>query len=247
MKCDENCSKVNFEFLNGRAASIDRIIDTEDEKFYRIQANLNSPVDLKSFPFDKQRMDIILEDRTQTTDSLKFIADTNQSGLDDSIAFAGWNIDNWSVTEKEHYYEVYDETYSQYIFSINISRIGLNSVIKVFLPVFFIILIIMCTFILDPEKIVTRLTMVSTGLVASVMYHISISNQIPPVGYLTFADKFMVLTYFIILASFALDVVILELIEQKKTELAEKFHRATEYSIFIVVPLLYALLFIFFV
>jgi len=246
MKCEDNCSGINFEFVNGRAASVDKITDEDNEKFYRIQANLNSPVDLKKFPFDRQQMQIILEDKKLTNSELVFSPDVGASGIDDSVVFPGWNIDGWKAEEKTHYYPVYDESYSQYVFSINISKIGINSFIKTFLPVVFIVLIIMCTFILDPDKIVTRLTMVSTGLVASVMFHISISNQIPPVGYLTMADKFMLLTYFFILASFTLDVIILELIEQNKKEIAEKFHRATEYAVFIIVPILYILLFLLF-
>ena len=66
-------------------------------------------------------------------------------------------------------------------------------------------------------------------------------------GYLTFADKFILLTYFVILASFIISVIILQLSELKKFELLEKVHRATEYSMFLIVPLLYLNLFIFFI
>ena len=75
------------------------------------------------------------------------------------------------------------------------------------------------------------------------MFHVSISNQIPPVGYLTLADKFMLLTYFILGASFLINILLLEFQERKKTELVEKIHRATEYSVFILVPILYLILF----
>jgi len=52
MKCPGGCPPDSFEFINGRASSIDKMIDEPNEKFYRIQANLNSPIDLKMFPFD---------------------------------------------------------------------------------------------------------------------------------------------------------------------------------------------------
>ena len=100
-------------------------------------------------------------------------------------------------------------------------------------------------FFLGTDKILTRLTMAGSALVASVMFHISISNQIPPTGYLTFADKFMVLTYLIVLLTFGLNVIMLKLQDFKKKELVEKIHRYTEYSMFIIVAILYALLFIF--
>src|SRR3989338_2108306 len=80
---------TNFEFMNGRAASTDIITNEPDEKFYRIQANLNSPVDLRKFPFDKQQVQIILEDKEATVDQLRYVPLTKQSGIDDSIAFTG--------------------------------------------------------------------------------------------------------------------------------------------------------------
>ena len=66
LKCSSQCSE-DFEFMNGRASSFEKIINEPNEKFYRIQANLNSPVDLKKFPFDNQKLQIILEDKKRTT------------------------------------------------------------------------------------------------------------------------------------------------------------------------------------
>ncbi len=243
LKCSKQCDP-NFEFMNGRAASTDLITDEPKEKFYRIQANLNSPVDLRKFPFDRQQMQIILEDKLATTEELRYVPLKKQSGIDDSIAFTGWNIDGWEAEAKNHTYGIYDETYSQYVFTINISRIALNSFLKTFLPMVFIILVVLSSFILDPDKITTRLGMVGSSLVASVMFHVSITNQIPPVGYLTFADKFMILTYFVILGSFVVNILLLELQERKNTAFVEKIHRASEYSVFFIVPVLYVLLFL---
>lgn len=246
MKCDD-CVLSDFEFMNGRASSVDKIIDKPNERFYRIQANLNSPVDLKEFPFDTQQMQIIIEDKDQDINELVFAADSKESGVDESIAFTGWSIDGWKSYSQNHEYEVYDSVYSRYIFSISISRIVLNSFMKTFLPVFFILLVVLFSFILDPDKITTRLGMAGSSLVASVMFHISIGNQIPPVGYLTFADKFMALTYFILLGIFLMNIIMLELLERKNNELVERIHRKTEYSVFIIIPLLYVLLFLFFI
>ncbi|MFH1126773.1 MAG: hypothetical protein ABIG84_05440 [archaeon] len=246
LKCDNVCPSQDFEFMNGRASSFEKIIDEPNEKFYRVQANLVSPIDLKKYPFDKQKLEIVIEDKRKTTDELNYIADLEASGIDQSIIFIGWNMDNWDVYTREHNYEIYGETYSQYVFELPISRIVINAIFKTFLPIIFIIFIMLSSFVLDPDKITTRLTMVGSALVASVMYHVSLGNQIPPVGYLTFIDKFMVLSYFVILLSFVFNVFLLELNERKKDELVKKLHRHTEFTMFIVIPFLYILLFIFF-
>lgn len=244
MKCVHTCPAQDFEFMNGRATNFDKIIDDPNEKFYRIQANLNSPVNLQKFPFDSQEMQIILEDKKMTVDSLTYIPNDDMSGIDDSITFTGWKIGNYTSTIKEHEYKVYDETYSQYVFTIPIYRIRFNSILKTFLPIIFIVLVMLSSFVLDPDKIPTRIAMVSSALVASVMFHVSIGNQIPATSYLTFIDKFMILTYLIILLSFVFNVVLLELTERKKTDIVEKFHRSTEFWMLILVPIIYAILFI---
>ncbi len=245
LKCDTNCTPDKFEFMNGRAATIDKITDTPTEKFYRIQANLNGPVDLKNFPFDKQKIQITLEDKEQSSSKLQYVPMKDQSGLDPAVSLIGWNLNGWTVEEKKHDYPIYGETYSQYVFTMDISRLPVNSFIKTILPVLFIVIVILSSFVLDTDKINTRLTMAGSSLVASVMFHVSINNQIPPVGYLTFGDKFMILTYIILVVSFLTNIILIELIERKKTELAEKIHRKTEFSVLIIFPLLYLLLFLF--
>ena len=243
-KCDNACPAFDFEFSNGRAATIDKIINTASEKFYRIQANLNSPIDLKKYPLDSQKLQIVIEDKKATIDSVRFVPNLDESGIDSEIAFTGWTIGEWSAVESEHEYKVYDETYSRYIFTIPIERIALNSFFKTFLPIIFIVLVMLSSYFLDPDKITTRLAMAGSALVASGMFHISISNQIPPVSYLTIADKFMVLTYLLILLTFVINVILLELLERKKNEIVMRIYRATEYSSIAIAILLYLFLFI---
>ncbi|VVB78354.1 Uncharacterised protein [uncultured archaeon] len=246
LKCNGTCPEEDFEFMNGRATSIDKIIDNPDEKFYRIQANLNSPIDLKKFPYDKQKVQIVIEDKKNTIDKVRYIPDDSGAGIDSSVTFTGWIIGTYNQTAEEHYYEAYDETYSQYVFTIPISKIVINSTIKTIIPVVFIIIVMLSSFILDIDKVSTRIGMVSSALVASVMFHVSLSNQIPPLSYLTFMDKFMVLTYFVILVSFSINIAIMELTKKEKAGIAEKIHKKTEYTMLIIVPILYLILFFWF-
>lgn len=246
LKCESICPQQDFEFMNGRASSLDKIIDKPNEKFYRIQANLVSPIDLKKFPFDRQELQIIIEDKKKTIEKLEYLPNIEETGIDESIVFVGWNLEDWKAETKIHNYEIYGEKYSQYIFTIPISRITINAIFKTLLPIIFIVLVMLSSFVLDPDKITTRLAMVGSALVASVMFHISLGNQIPPLGYLTFIDKFMILTYFIILLSFVFNVFLLELHERNNDKLVKKLHKTTEFTMFIIVPLLYILLFIFF-
>jgi hypothetical protein len=240
-----------LEFMNGRG-TFEMVEDKGDEKFYRVLATLNTPIDLRRFPFDAQKMQIILENKTNSLEKVKYIPLTAESGMDQAIVFPGWEIKGWEATSAQHEYPVYktpegkNEVYSQYIFSVDIARIPMNSFLKTFLPVLIMMLLVMTSFILDPDKVTTRLAAVSSALLASVMFHVSISGQIPPVGYLTFADKFMVLTYLILLVSFCLSLAVYILQGKPgKQPQALKLHHFTEVIVFVGMPVLYVGMFLF--
>lgn len=245
MKNDPNIDPTGFEFVNGRATSTDTIISTPTDHFYRIQADLASPVDLKAFPFDKQKLQIILEDKRNTINKLRYVPLLSESELDKSVIFVGWNIDGWKAYTRVHDYEKWGEQYSQFVFELDISRISINSFMKTFLPVLFIIVIVLSSFAMGVDQVTTRLGMAGSGLVGAVMFHVSISSQIPPVGYLTFADKFMALTYLVTLVSFLINVAIIAAQRYGNAKLVQFIHRSTEISMFVIVPLAYVLLFLF--
>lgn len=240
--CDRECNPEGFEFMNGRATSIEKTIDAPDEKYYRVQGIFGSPVNLEDYPFDKQKIRIVMEDKLKTTEELEYIVVEDESGIDESIIFPGWEIKNWSVAVDEHYYEPYDETFSRYTFTVEIERIKLSALLKTFVPLFFMILITLASLFLTPEDMGFRITIGGSTLVTSVLLHLSILAEIPPTPYLTFIDKFMFVTYSILLLSFLVNMLILKLKEKKRTNAIKKVQSYTEKAI-LLVPLIYIILF----
>jgi hypothetical protein len=254
---DQPIPDSSFELMHGQISSIEKTEDTAEketvngaevtkyEKFYRIKASHETPIDLHRFPFDRQQLVIQLEDKTHGTDEVVYEPDMKASGLDEDVYFTGWRLLGWKLETPEHGYPVYDETFSRLRCSIGIERVKFNMFLKTFLPVIFLMLIVMASFILDPEKVTTRLAAISSGLVASAMFHISISNQIPAVGYPTFADKFMLLTYLLLLCSFFLSIRVFMLQGRNDLEKAKKLNKLSELLVLIGMPVLYTALFLF--
>jgi len=240
--CNDNCSPEKFEFMNGRATSVSKDIDTPAEKFYRIQGTFASPVNLERYPFDKQKIQIVLEDKLKTSDKLIYITDDNGSGIDDSIVSPGWDIKDWSAVVDEHYYRPYDETYSRYTFTVDMERIRLNALLKTFVPLFFIIIISLASLLLTPEEMGFRITIGGSTLVTTVLLHLSMLSEIPPTPYLTFTDKFMFVTYTVLLLGFLVNMLILKLKERNSPGDVQKVQRITEWMI-LLVPFVYIILF----
>ncbi|MBP7281813.1 MAG: hypothetical protein KBA66_09565 [Leptospiraceae bacterium] len=236
----------SFEFMNGRATHSEKIYTEGDNLIqYRILANLSSPVDLRRFPFDEQTLSIIIENKKYKNDLVKYTILENESGIDELIAFTGWNIRGWKVRERDHHYKVFNESYSLVSLDITIEKIVWNAFFKTFLPVLIIIFLVTCSFIMDIDKVKDRLGICTSGLVASVMFHLSITNQIPPVSYLTIADKFMILTYIVLMLCVILNVSMLQLIQVQYEHRAVKIHNFTKYGMFVVLPSIYGLFFLY--
>jgi hypothetical protein len=218
----QDMGDAKFEFINGRAASLDKLIDKPDEKFYRVQANLATNVDMHRFPWDRHELPIVLEPASRGKKELIYVLDEKQSGIDPAVTFVGWNLLGSSHEVRDHEYKVYDETFSQYVFKLSIVRIYFISGLKTFLPIFCFLLISLISLVVALEKLDSRIALNTAMLIASVMFHMSISGQLPPTGYLTIADKVMVATYGTIAINLFLTVQLMRMMQAKRDEAAKK-------------------------
>ena len=243
MECDEACDP-QFEFMNGRATSVDRLIDEPNSKFYRIQANLAENIDLKNYPFDEHALSIVIEDKRQQSSELVFVPDDAQSGVDPKVILVGWELDGWNATSETHNYAPYNEDYSRYTFAVNIRRIFLASVMKTFLPVLFIVIVgLLALLIEERDKLWTRIGINTSALLAAVMFHLNVTSSIPPVGYLTFADKFMLITYVVLVLSLLSTILMMMHAKHNDAALEKKIYGISLYGVPLLTLAGYALLF----
>lgn len=233
--------KIDYEFMNGSADTTYEF-DKDDAfvKLDRVKASLVVPVDLKGFPFEKHNIQIIIEDKELIKSKLEFVPDIKGSGLDPSVFIPGYNIDSWDIKIDEHYYSVFDENYSKFIFTLRVSKPIWNAFQKTLLPVFFMVVMVLLSFLFKKEMFENRIAAITSGLLGVVMFHSSISDQLPPIGYLTFADKIMMISYLIIVASLIINVFLMKFINSGKDQVAETLDKRVKYNVFIVYIVVFA-------
>lgn len=91
--------------ISKRAEEIGRTIsDGRRWDQRRLHGVLQTRWDTWHFPFDRQKIRIILEESFATTDDLVYVADLNNSGVDPAIAVPGWRILGWGVEAGDHLY-----------------------------------------------------------------------------------------------------------------------------------------------
>jgi hypothetical protein len=228
LRSQEPVEMGDFEFMNGRAATVDKLIDTPTEKFYRIQANLSQNLDLRRYPFDEHLLTIEIEDKRRTVDELVYVVDEQNCGVDPGVIVVGWRLAGWEAKVLAHDYEIYGETYSRFVFGLRIQRVILNAVIKSFLPIACMVLVGFLSLLLAPDKVTTRLSLNISTLLGAVMFHVNLTASIPPVGYLTLADRIMIVTYVVLVVILFSGVALLRWAERedKKALVLRVYHQA---------------------
>lgn len=239
---DRPLGEPSFEFMNGRASSVDRVVSEGSRQEFRIQANLYQNLSLKDYPFDRHRLTVQIEDRARNASALVYRVNRADSGLDPEVTVVGWDLAGTDARVVEHDYG--DEKYSRFVFEIELRRIVLTSILKAFLPAAFIVAIGLLGLLLLPDKVVPRLGMVTSALLGTVMFHLTVTSQIPPVGYLTFADRFMMVSYLVLLACLVSTVVLMRHSDKKDDAEALRVYRVSVRVIPPAAAVLYALAFL---
>ncbi|MEM1563873.1 MAG: hypothetical protein QW161_04295 [Candidatus Bathyarchaeia archaeon] len=213
-----------FEFANGPLGPFTPIEEDETRGYveYRIKGDFIKTFDFSNYPFETHTLTIELEHKEFDVSRLRYIVDQN-STIDETINVAGWEIGGYSATETEHSYG--DETFSRFIFSIRLRRPTLSSFVKSVLPIIVITTISLLTFFISPQNFGQRIGLGVTTLMSASAFHLSLLSGLPPIGYLTFADRMMMSVYVIFLYNLSASVYIMKLMDAKKIEEAEKFNK----------------------
>jgi hypothetical protein len=224
---------VSFESLNGP----DHI---------RIQANLYENLDLHQYPFDSHALLIEVEDQSLTKQNLIYQPDPNYSGIDPSVVVVGWSVVGWSQSVVDHYYQVYNETYSRYVFSLTLDREP-TSAVAIFIPVLLLTFIaLMGTLMYGDVSSVfeNRILLSASLLIAAVLFQFNIDSSLPPLGYLTFADWFMVATYLIMMAGLVSGILVLRYHHRRDAAKVQKIHYYATLLLPILAIIAYVLVFL---
>jgi hypothetical protein len=209
----EDFVPTSFEFMNGRPASRERILDETDpatgwrEVWFRVQANLYSEPRFRNYPYDRQALEVLFEDSVHPVAELVYVPLMDVSGLDESVRVSGWRIRGWTFEATEKTYS-FNETYSRGRFAVHVEKPPGPTTIKTFLPPLAFAFVSGLSFLLHPSKSAQRIAFGTSMLISAVLYHISQTINLPIVGGLIFFDKVLISLYVFLAGSLAVTTLI---------------------------------------
>jgi hypothetical protein len=179
------------------------------------------------FPFDRQHLNIHIENSLFDKNSLVFKADEKGSKYDPEGTLAGWTIKNFKVNVDEKLYETgfgdYRPNKDHQIFSafniqMDIERNAWGLFLKIFIGMYIAFLIAMVGFAPSPSEVEPRFGLPVGGLFAAVGNKYIIDSILPESASFTLVDILHSLTFFTIFAILVVSAICLKLHDKEKAE-----------------------------
>ena len=215
------CDPSNFDLINAASEPFIEDQTAEDERgsefYYRVRSEFQTRLDLKDFPFDSHQLKISLEDKLKGSNEYVFVVDPSLSGIDSSVLVSGWDLQpKLSADYENHVYKVYDESFSRARFFLEISHPWFSAFMKSIFAAIVISGVGMLSFLISYEDAQDRIGLTSGTLASAIFYHLTLTSSVPPVGYLTYGDQFMILQYIFITAALATSISLFLLVSAQK-------------------------------
>ncbi|MEM3752910.1 MAG: hypothetical protein QXM65_08235 [Candidatus Bathyarchaeia archaeon] len=226
-----------FEIVNGAPTKTPETVAEEENRVeYRIRGEFMKTFDFTRYPFETHMLTIELEHKSRNASLLIFRPDS-ESAVDETVNVAGWEIGGFEQMVVEHSYG--DETYSRFVFILYLKRPVFSAFVKSVLPISVITTISLLTFFISPQNFGQRIGLAVSTLMSASAFHLSLLSGIPPIGYLTLADRMMISVYAIFLYNLSVSVYIMKLVDAKKAEEAQRFNsKALKILVILIVILI---------
>ena len=171
----------------------------------RFGATLNAELDLSRFPFDRQALDMELQSFVWDRNEISFVRNQAQTGFDDEF-----ETPEWSVTAVEGLISVGleirdDREFSTYTFRIHAERQSGHYMLRLFLPLFFIMT---ATWLAFWQPAAERYRIGFFALLTVVATHAIVAGNLPRLDYPTLADMVLIFCYVAAVAVIAIGIIV---------------------------------------
>ena len=169
---------------------------------WRIRGTLRGEFPLQAFPFDEQRLSVVVELPELHG---RLVPDLASSGMADSFSITDWEYEpnfrprvfkeDFSSDLGNLALEGDSTTVHRVAFQVVMIRPIVTVALKLFLPLCIIALVGIASLFLHPGDIPARASMSVTALLSCFAFQFTIADTLPAVGYLTLADTLFLVAY----------------------------------------------------
>lgn len=201
----------------------DRVVVIEKPGYacLKIKGQVANPWDVRRFPFDRQRIELSIEDASFESDKVLYLIDSANSGLDADVRVPGWTLGKLVGDVFDHRSEstfgdpdlksVGAMPYHRVNFSVEIRREGWAYGLKIFLGLVVSVGIGFCALMIRPVDVDPRFGLGVGALFGAVSSEYLVSASLPDTGRFSLADSVHCLSLVIVLSQIAVSTYSLRL------------------------------------
>ena len=160
-----------------------------------VSVQVHADLDLRRFPFDHQRLELVIESARWQIDDLVFVADQTNTGFPQDFTMQEWELVGVSSRVEEVTSTRGARPFSRFVFEIDVERQAGFYLWKVMLPILIIVAISWSVFWMTDERLAGRSRITASGVLTVVAYQFVIADGLPRIAYLTVLDKMMLVSF----------------------------------------------------
>ena len=210
-------------------------------------ATLETPMSLQDYPFDTQRLRVLLVPFGDTVDQVVLeVDDEYQSTTEDHVRHdsqvnvAGWDLQDLDMQADEARLAVGGgiRSLSRIVTTIQFQRRSWQLVWQMLFPMLVIVSMIWSIFWIDIDSLADRLNVSFIGVLTIVAYQFVVIENMPRMSYLTFTDTLLLVSFVTMSATIPQSLFIHAMVRRGHQQKAMKIDRLCRW----IFPLTYTLL-----
>ncbi len=215
----------------------------------RINSTIKEEWDVSHFPFDRQLIEIYIEDYDKDNSKLVLVPDTIASKIDKNVHVDGWVIKDFGIKVLDHVYETnYGDpniplneysAYSRAVIYFTLEREGKGLFFKLFVGLFISVLISLLTFFINPMDLDPRFGLSVGAIFAAIASQYVITSSLPQNESLTLVDILHDISFIFIFLCILVSTISLNYMKNGKEMQSQKLDR---YSLYILAGMYLALI-----
>ncbi|MDJ0803699.1 MAG: hypothetical protein QNI89_02555 [Desulfobacterales bacterium] len=191
-----------------------------------ITAIVESPMDLRPYPFDKQKLKAIFEPLAYYGTEIRLVTGPEMVDLPERpVHVAGWELHGLSAAPHIEQDANSDALFTQFIVTLQVKRKPGFVIWFIIVPLSIIVLLSNSVFWINRELIGNRLDILFIGLLTIVAYQFVASESLPSVSYFTLINGFVYVGYLTIVASIVSNIWLYNLNERRSEVAAQRFNQ----------------------
>ena len=211
----------------------------------RYSGDLVTPLQHRDFPFDSQRLEVLIGSLRYGPEEVELVIDTQRTGRREWLSVTGWSVGPGTAEITTEYVRVQDRNLARLDFKIPVKRITSFFFIKVIIPLCLIVLMAWLVLWIDPTALGPQIGIPTSAIFALILYIHRTASLLPRIDYLTRLDRFILGTLVLVFITLGEAVTTTMLAMKEKKELALRIDRHARYIYFLLFLLVVLQAFVF--